>query len=164
MGISDNEHTRTTRSGAMRPSLQITWADEDGAFGPNRRNRHGGIRNMATRVTTTSGRVHTSCAPNGVFRWDFDATDVAAAGSIKFSSRLPTDSRPHRRTFIALMADHGGTIMAFQFSTGARTRTRCNRNNNRHLGNPAHSHWGGTRQLCGVAHRNRVGDNDPALK
>ena len=37
MGISDNEHLAPRVQGAMRPSLQITWADEDGAFGPNRR-------------------------------------------------------------------------------------------------------------------------------
>lgn len=90
--------------GAMRPSLQITWADEDGAplnlTGATVTAR---IRNMATRVTTTSaGAFALVDAPNGVFRWDFDATDVAAAGEyqVQFTATYGLAPTP-ARTFIA---------------------------------------------------------------
>lgn len=91
--------------GAPRPSLLITWYRQ----GTNTRENLTG--------TTLSGTIHHSGvdgtrpiagdlslvdAPNGVFRWDFDASDVATPGryTIEFVATYPTGETP-AKTFPA---------------------------------------------------------------
>ncbi len=86
--------------GALRPSQQIVWAEEDdtpvdltGATITARiQPRPGG----ATRTAAGTFTVTTPAA--GVFRWDYDAADVEDAGDfwVQFSAAFASGPTPGR--------------------------------------------------------------------
>ena len=86
--------------GSVRPSLEITWADEDGVSmnltnatvtGTIRANATGAVRAIAGDITVTD-------AEAGVFRWDLDAADVATAGQfrVQFEATYSVGQTPAR--------------------------------------------------------------------
>lgn len=86
--------------GGLRPSLLIQWAARDG----EPLNLSGAIITASIRdrvtgeVAPSAGVFVVTDAANGWFRWDFDASDVAATGvfDVWFTAGFDTGPTPAR--------------------------------------------------------------------
>lgn len=85
--------------GSVRPSLALTWADSDNAptdltgatLSGTIRAYDGTVRNVAGDLVITN-------APDGAFRWDLAAADVANAGDfyVQFEANFSVGATPAR--------------------------------------------------------------------
>jgi hypothetical protein len=91
-------------AGAKRPSVQITWTDENGvALDLSGATLTARIQDVNTGTIRTADGVFTLVdASNGVFRWDYGTTDVATAGNyrVQFNAAFGSDPTP-AKTFLA---------------------------------------------------------------
>ena len=88
--------------GSVRPSLSITWR-QDGtstATDLSGATLSGFIRRAGVGVAI-AGNLEVTDGPNGVFRWDFDAADVATPGmyEVQFVATFPVGQTP-AKTFV----------------------------------------------------------------
>lgn len=89
--------------GAKRPSLQITWTDENGvAVDLSGATLTARIQDVSTGdVRAADGTFVIVTAASGIFRWDFGTTDVADAGTymVQFNAAFGSTPTP-ARTFL----------------------------------------------------------------
>ena len=89
--------------GAKRPSLQVTWTDENGvALDLSGATITARIQDANTGTSRDAdGAFVIVTAASGIFRWDFGTADVATAGTyrVQFNAAFGSSPTP-ARTFL----------------------------------------------------------------